>query len=73
MINVKLDKVKILDNLKSEEELFDSSIIESIYEIRKLKALLNVNEDTFEVESINDHGQAYLKDFSIWMYVLVQE
>lgn len=73
MIKVKLDKVKILNNIKSEDELFDSSTIESIYAIRTLKALLHLGEDVIEVEIINAHGQAYLKDFSIWMYVLVQE
>jgi hypothetical protein len=73
MIKVKLDKVNILDNLQSEDDLFDSSTIEAIYEIRTLKALLNFGEDIIEVESINDHGQAYVKDFDIWMYVLVQE
>lgn len=72
-MKVKLDKEKIMNAIPSEEELLDSSKIESVYIIRQLKALLALEESSFEPEKVNQHNQCFLSKFDIWCYYIVVE
>jgi len=73
MFKVKLDKNKILESLHTEEELFDLSTLESIYQIRILKTLIHYEDKVFLVEKINEHGQAFVEDFEIWVHATLQD
>lgn len=72
-MKVKLDKEKIMNEIPTEEELLDSSKIESVYIIRQLKALLALEESSFEPEKVNQHNQCFLSKFDIWCYYIVVE
>jgi hypothetical protein len=72
-MKVKLDKETIINGIDSEEELLDSSKIESIYIIRQLKALLALGDSVFEPEKVNGHNQCFLSEFDIWCYYIVVE
>lgn len=65
MIEVKLAKDKIIKELYTEDELSDMSIMESFYQMRKLKALIHYGENSFEVKRINANKTAYLEKFEI--------
>lgn len=72
-MKVKLDKERIVKDIPAEEELLDSSKIESIYIIRQLKALLALGDSIFEPEKVNGHNQCFLSEFDIWCYYIVIE
>lgn len=69
MIKVKIDVEKTLDSLESEEELLEASKMESIYNIRALKACLEFQDQTIEVKEVNDYGQALIEKHQIYVYV----
>lgn len=69
MIKVKIDVEKTLDSLESEDELLDLSIMESIYNIRALKACLEFQGKIIEVKKVSDHGQALIEKHQIHVYV----
>lgn len=73
MFKVKLDKNKILEGLHTEEELFDLSTLESIYQIRILKALIHYEDKVFLAEKINEDGQVFAEDFDIWIHATLQD
>jgi hypothetical protein len=63
-----LRKRIVLRNLPTEEQLLDQSMMESIYVIRKLKALLE-SEFRGDIEVSNEpnsSGQHYSKEFKVW-------
>jgi len=68
-MKVKLLLKPIFENVPSEQMLRDYSIFESIYAIRKLKALADCLENgSIEVnDDINDFGQVYCKKYEIWI------
>lgn len=72
MINVKLNKIAILESLNDEEDLFEMSTMEAVYDIRKLKALLAYGHETFQVDkdTISPEGKVYILGFEMWLPVL---
>jgi len=60
---------KVLENISSEEELLGTSTLESIYEIRKLKALAHslAEGGLFVDAQINEHGQIFIDKYEIWL------
>ena len=61
---IKLLPEKILKNMPSEELLSDLPIIESFYQIRKLKACLS-EKILFANYPINDFNQCFSPEFNI--------
>ena len=72
-MKVKLDKDIIMSQNYTEEELTELSIMESLYIIRKLKALIALGDTVFEPEKINGHNQCFLPEFDIWCHYIVVE
>lgn len=72
-MKVKLDKEKIINEIPTEDDLLDSSKLESIYVIRQLKALLELKESVFEPAELNKYNQCFLPEFDIWCYCIVVE
>jgi len=68
---IRLIPEKIIECIPSDEELSDQSIMESIYVIRKLKALAESQEIGFiEVDPTKESdGQRYSDKFEIWFRV----
>lgn len=69
MIKVKINVEKTIDSFYSEDELLDLSKIESIYQIRALKACLEFQGEIIEVKKINDYSQAWIEKHQIHVYV----
>jgi hypothetical protein len=65
MISVKLIGSIIANNTYSESELSELSVLESIYTIRKLKAVIESNGDFIEVIEGSDN-QVYSEKYKIW-------
>lgn len=67
-MKVRLSKRVMLRDLPSEEDLLDGSFTETIYVIRKLKALIESEfYGSIEVSNeANEHGQRFSKQFNIW-------
>ena len=70
--NIKECKVKIkadvvIKGLYSEEEILDLSILESIYEVRKLKAVIECMQKGYIVARypINRFNQCFSEEFDI--------
>ena len=58
---------KIIENLYTEEQLSDLSVLESIYEIRKLKAAILSNGKPIEVTTNKmRYPQVYSNEYNIW-------
>lgn len=72
MVNVKLNKIAILEGLNSEEDLSEMSTMEAIYDIRSLKALIAYGHETFPVDkdSISPEGKVYIEGFEMWLPVV---
>lgn len=65
-MKIKLLPQRIRENTASEEQLFDVSIMESIYAIRALQAAIYYSVDTVvEVGEPNADGQVFLDEFDI--------
>lgn len=67
-MKIKLNKNVIIENLQTEDELIDSSVIESIYVIRKLMGLVeSLDNGHIEViQNLNANGQAFSEEYNIW-------
>jgi hypothetical protein len=66
-MKIKLNRLEIINNFYTEEELLDLSRMESIYHIRKLKALSESLEMGYiDVDKINNHKQVFSKKYGIW-------
>lgn len=65
MISVKLVGSVITKNTYSENELSELSVLESIYTIRKLKAVIDSNGDFIEVIE-GSENQVYSEKYKIW-------
>lgn len=65
MISVKLIGSKIIKNTYNESELSELSVMESIYTIRKLKAVIDSNGDYIDVTEGSDN-QVYSEKYKIW-------
>ncbi len=65
MISVKLIASIIIENTYSESELSELSVLESIYTIRKLKAVIESNGDFIEVIE-GSENQVYSEKYKIW-------
>lgn len=75
MKRVRLDEERILSYAKDEQNLLNSSTIESIYVIRALRILNEYGTGYFEVQDdkINNHSQVKFEldeDSSIWVHVI---
>lgn len=66
-MKVKILAEKILENAQKEEDLLDQSIIESIYEIRRLKVALIYGNQIIDIEQSNNHNQIYINSLEIWI------
>jgi len=59
---------RILDNTPCEAELYDSSLTEAVYAIRKLRlAIFYGDTVTLDVEESNQWGQVFVDKFGIWI------
>jgi hypothetical protein len=65
MISVKLIGSIIANNTYSESELSELSVMESIYAIRKLKAVIESNGNFIDVKEGEDN-QVYSEKYKIW-------
>lgn len=65
MISVKLIGSVIANNTYSESELSELSVMESIYAIRKLKAVIESNGDFIDVKE-GEENQVYSEKYKIW-------
>jgi hypothetical protein len=65
MISVKLIGSIIIKNTYNESELSELSVMESIYTIRKLKAVIDSNGDYIDVTEGSDN-QVYSEKYKIW-------
>ena len=69
MLRVKLNKNAVIKNLTTEEVLLDqSSVVDSLYIIRRLKGLIeSITNGYIEVKNeSNDYGQRYSEEFMVW-------
>jgi len=73
MLNVRLNKNAILANLTDEEDLFELSTMEAVYDIRSLKALIAYGHETFQVDkdSISPEGKVFIEGYEMWLPVEV--
>lgn len=72
-MKVILKSKETIENLYSEKELSDLSIVESFYVIRILKALAESLENGFiEVSEMNENGQVFSEKYNIWLSHFVQ-
>lgn len=69
MIKARIDKEKTLGEMWSEEDLLELPSLEMIYDIRQLKAIIHYGDDLLEFDKYNEHGQGFLHDFDIWIYI----
>lgn len=67
-MKVQLIRSNIIENLYSEEQLSDYGLMESIYAIRKLKALAeSLATGSIEVQdSTNNSSQVFSVKYDIW-------
>lgn len=65
MISVKLIGSVIAKNTYSENELSELSVLESIYTIRKLKAVIDANGNYIKVTE-GSENQVYSEKYKIW-------
>ena len=65
MISVKLIGSVIANNTYNENELSELSVMESIYAIRKLKAVIESNGDFIDVTE-GEENQVYSEKYKIW-------
>jgi len=62
-----LNKKQILDSLMTDEEYSEYSILEILYDMRKLKGLVKSLEDGYiEVGEAKENGQRFSEEFDIW-------
>lgn len=67
-MKVVLNSKETIESIYDENELMDLSIMESIYAIRTLKALVESVENGFiEVSKQNNNGQVYSEKYQIWL------
>lgn len=67
-MQVKILIKKEIQELHTEEQLLDMSTTESLYQIRKLKAIVHQQMGkTIIANCKNNSNQYYLPDFNIWM------
>lgn len=64
---VVLDKEHILENLHTEDELFELSTLEAVYQIRLLKALVHYGDSGIPISSseVLSDNYVYLAEFDI--------
>ncbi len=67
-MKIQLKTEEIIKNIPEEYELLDMSNVESLYYIRKLKALIySLNHGYINVYDINNYKQCYIPEFQIWI------
>jgi len=64
---VKLIGRVILEHTYGDEELTELSVMESIYAIRKLKAVIDADGNFIEVKEGTD-GQVYSEKYQTWFH-----
>ena len=66
-MNAILHGQNVIDSLMSEEKYLDTSIVESLYAIRKLKGLVSsISNGGIVVGDANEHGQRFCEKFNVW-------
>ena len=66
-MKIKIIPLKVVEAIESEEMLADLSVLESIYEIRVLKAAIELADKEIEITQMNSYGQVYLESHSIFL------
>lgn len=66
-MKIKILPQAVVDITQSEDELLDCSVIESIYEIRTLKAAIELADKEIEITKTNGCGQVFLDSHDIWL------
>lgn len=67
-IKIKLNPDIIIKNIPTDEELSDNGIMESIYIIRKLKALSKSQENGYIICDELNNDSALSNEYDIWFY-----
>lgn len=68
-MKVKIDIEKTLNNMDTEDELYEQSTTEAVYQIRALKACLALKDTVIDVKEITAHQQARIEQFDIYVFV----
>lgn len=69
-MNISILPDEILRGIPSDEELLDTSHMESLYAIRKLKLAIRYGGErptVLQVSEPNSHGQVFIAAFDIWI------
>lgn len=66
-MKVRLIPLEIALRIETEENLIDQSKMDSIYEIRALKAAIELEGKDVEVTKVNDSGQVFIESHQIWL------
>jgi hypothetical protein len=66
-MKIRILPLKVAESIESEENLADLSVLESIYEIRALKAAIELSDKEIEITEVNDLGQVYIDSHEIWL------
>ncbi|CAL9964014.1 hypothetical protein VPHD479_0085 [Vibrio phage D479] len=66
-IVVRLKPEAIVDQIESEDELAEQSIMESLYAIRALKAAAKYGTLPIEVKLHATSDQVWIEEFQIWL------
>lgn len=64
---IQIKPLQIIDNIPDEDELLDSSHMESLYAIRKLKVAAKYGNSIIKIALINKHNQVFIEEFDIWI------
>lgn len=62
---IRILPLEISNSVKSDEELGDLSIVDCIYEIRRLRVAIDVGQ--VEITKMNKYGQVYIDSHEIWI------
>ena len=66
-MKVRLMPLEIANQVDTEDNLLDQSKMESIYEIRALKAAIELAGLEVEITQTNDNGQIFIDSHEIWL------
>ncbi len=66
-MKIKLNQIQIANNTSNEVDLLDLPIIESMYQIRKLKAAVLEADKIIETDDVSpENDQVYIDKYLIW-------
>jgi hypothetical protein len=66
-MKIRILPLKVAEKIISEDELLELSTIESIYQIRALKAAIELANQNVEITKTNTVGQVFIESHDIWL------